>query len=127
MELNGMNWDDIWSFDGELQQLKQSVLIRMNDIPLIIKELLFYQSSIKIDVKNASKDFEEISEKQKSMRQEINEKYLEKFKLKYEKDKAILNYTKCVEQYNNLRSKERDILIEKQKKEQKLSIINKDY
>ncbi|ETO00547.1 hypothetical protein RFI_36893, partial [Reticulomyxa filosa] len=99
----------------------------MDDIPLIIKELLSYQSSIKIDVKHASKDFEEISKKQKSIQQEINEKYLEKVKLKNEMDKAISNYTKCVEQYDNLCSKERDILIEKQKREQKLNVINQDY
>ncbi|ETO34889.1 hypothetical protein RFI_02197, partial [Reticulomyxa filosa] len=47
MELNKMNWDDIWSFDGELQQTKKNVLIRMDGIPLVIKELLSYQSSIK--------------------------------------------------------------------------------
>ncbi|ETN97990.1 protein of unknown function DUF164, partial [Reticulomyxa filosa] len=80
-----------------------------------------------IDVKNTAKDFEEITEKQKSIQQEIDEKYLEKVKLKKEMDKAISNYTKCVKQYNNLCSKERDILIERQKKEQKLNIINRDY
>ncbi|ETO02572.1 Putative surface protein [Reticulomyxa filosa] len=106
---------------------KKNVLTQMDDIPLVIKELLSYQSSIKIDAKNTLKDFEEISEKQKSIQQEIYEKYLEKVKLKNEMDEAILNYTKCVEQYNNLCSKERDILIEKQKKEQKLNIINQDY
>ncbi|ETO00833.1 hypothetical protein RFI_36607, partial [Reticulomyxa filosa] len=47
MELNGMNWDDIWSFDGELPKIKQNVLIQMDDISPIIKELLFCQSSIK--------------------------------------------------------------------------------
>ncbi|ETO35889.1 hypothetical protein RFI_01173, partial [Reticulomyxa filosa] len=80
-----------------------------------------------IDVKNISKDFEEISKKQKPIQQEIYEKYLEKVKLKNEMDKAILNFTKCIEQYNNLCSKERDILIEKQKKKQKLNTINQDY
>ncbi|ETO00989.1 hypothetical protein RFI_36451, partial [Reticulomyxa filosa] len=80
-----------------------------------------------IDVKNTSKDFEERSEKQKSIQQEICEKYLEKIMLKNEMDKVVSNYTKCVEQYNNLCSKERDILIEKQEKKQKLNIINEDY
>ncbi|ETO00779.1 hypothetical protein RFI_36661, partial [Reticulomyxa filosa] len=82
MKLNGMNWDDIWSFDGELQQIKKIVLIRMNDIPPIIKTLLSDQSSIKIDMKNASKDFEKITEKQKSIQQKIHEKSLEKIELK---------------------------------------------
>ncbi|ETN99639.1 hypothetical protein RFI_37831, partial [Reticulomyxa filosa] len=75
MELNEMNWDDIWSFDGDAS-------IRVDNISYIIKELFFCQSSIKIDVKNASTDFEEISKKQKSIQQEIYEKYLEKIKLK---------------------------------------------
>ncbi|ETO04223.1 hypothetical protein RFI_33175, partial [Reticulomyxa filosa] len=78
-----------------------------------------------IDVKNASKDFEEISKKQKSIQQEMYEKYLEKIKLKKQIDEAISNYTKCIEQYNNLCSKERDILIEKQQSELKLIEINK--
>ncbi|ETO17100.1 hypothetical protein RFI_20233 [Reticulomyxa filosa] len=48
MESNGMNWDDIWGFDGELQQTKKRVLIQMDDIPPIIKTLFCYQSSIKV-------------------------------------------------------------------------------
>ncbi|ETO00912.1 hypothetical protein RFI_36528, partial [Reticulomyxa filosa] len=86
MELNRMNWDDIWSFDGELQQLKKRVLIQMDDIPPIIKTLLFNQSSIKIDMKNVSKEFEEITEKQKSIQQKIHEKSLEKIELKKQVD-----------------------------------------
>ncbi|ETO00827.1 hypothetical protein RFI_36614 [Reticulomyxa filosa] len=89
-----------------------------------IKTLLSYQSSIKADVNSVSKDFEEIVEKQKSIQQEIYEKYLEKIKLKNQMDKAILKYTKCIEQYNNLCSIERDILIQKQQKEQQLIVMN---
>ncbi|ETN97135.1 hypothetical protein RFI_40396, partial [Reticulomyxa filosa] len=86
MELNGMNWDDIWSFDGELQQIKKRVLIQIDDIPSIIKTLFSDQLSIKIDLKNASKGFEEISEKQKSIQQKIDEKSLEKIELKKQVD-----------------------------------------
>ncbi|ETO32228.1 hypothetical protein RFI_04889, partial [Reticulomyxa filosa] len=124
VELNGLNWDDIWSFDGEFQKIKKKFLIRMDDIPLIIKTLLSYQPSIRIDVKKASKDFEEITERQKSIQQKIHKKCLEKIELKKQVDEAILKYTKCVEQYNNLCSIERDILIEKQQKEQKFFAIN---
>ncbi|ETN99982.1 hypothetical protein RFI_37476 [Reticulomyxa filosa] len=119
-----MNWDDIWSFDGKFQQTKTNDLIRMNDIPSIIKTLLSYQSSIKDDVNIVSKDFEGISKKQKSIQQEIYEKYLEKIKLKNQLDEATSNYTKCIEQYNYLCSIERDILIEKQQKEQQMTSIN---
>ncbi|ETN97138.1 hypothetical protein RFI_40393, partial [Reticulomyxa filosa] len=108
IELNKMNWDDIWSIDGKFQQTKTNDLIRMDDIPSIIKTLLTYQSFIKDDINIAPKDFEEISEKQKSIQQKIYEKYLEKIKLKNEMDEAISNYTKCIEQYNNLCSIERD-------------------
>ncbi|ETO00138.1 hypothetical protein RFI_37321, partial [Reticulomyxa filosa] len=86
IELNQINWDDIWSFDGEFQQTETNDLIRMNDIPSIIKTLLSYQSSLKDDVNIAPKDFERISEKQKSIQQEIYQKYLEKIKLKNEMD-----------------------------------------
>ncbi|ETN99353.1 hypothetical protein RFI_38128, partial [Reticulomyxa filosa] len=135
IELNKMNWDDIWSIDGQFQQTETNDLIRMNDIPSIIKTLLTYQSSIKVlfyiyfydDVNIASKDVEGISEKQKSIQQEIYERYLEKIKLKNEMDEAISNYTKCIEQYNNLCSIERDILIQKQQKEQTLITINQIY
>ncbi|ETO06080.1 hypothetical protein RFI_31315, partial [Reticulomyxa filosa] len=119
-----MNWDDIWSFDGEFQQNKKKDLLRIDDITSIIKTLLPYQSSIKADISNVLKDFEETVEKQKSIQQEIYEKYLEKIKLKNQMDEAILKYTKCIEQYNNLCSIERDILIQKQKKEQQLIIMN---
>ncbi|ETO03343.1 hypothetical protein RFI_34067, partial [Reticulomyxa filosa] len=86
IELNKMNWDDIWSIDGKFQQTKTNDLTRMNNIPSIIKTLLTYQLSIKDDVNISSKDFEAISEKQKSIQQEIYEKYLEKIKLKNEMD-----------------------------------------
>ncbi|ETO03460.1 hypothetical protein RFI_33947, partial [Reticulomyxa filosa] len=86
IELNKMNWDDIWSFDGEFQQMKTNDLIQMNDIPSIIKTLLSYRSSLKDDVNIAPKDFERISEKQKSIQQEIYAKYLEKVKLKNQVD-----------------------------------------
>ncbi|ETO02355.1 hypothetical protein RFI_35081, partial [Reticulomyxa filosa] len=79
------------------------------------------------NVNIASKDFEEMIEKQKSIQQEIYEKYLEKIKLKSQVDEAISNYTKCIEQYNNLCSIEKDILIEKQQKEQELITINQIY
>ncbi|ETO09983.1 hypothetical protein RFI_27394, partial [Reticulomyxa filosa] len=79
------------------------------------------------DVNIASKGFEEVIEKQKSIQQEIYEKYLEKIKLKNQVDEAILNYTKCIEQYNNLCSIERDILVQKQENEQKLMTINQIY
>ncbi|ETN99957.1 hypothetical protein RFI_37510, partial [Reticulomyxa filosa] len=65
IDLNKMNWDDIWSFDGEFQQTKTNDLIRMNDIPSKIKTLVNYQSSVKNDVNIAAKDLEGISEKQK--------------------------------------------------------------
>ncbi|ETO07416.1 hypothetical protein RFI_29976, partial [Reticulomyxa filosa] len=48
-------------------------------------------------------------------------------KLKNQVDEAISNYTKCIEQYNNICSIERDILIQKQQKKQKLMTINKIY
>ncbi|ETO09964.1 U-box domain-containing protein, partial [Reticulomyxa filosa] len=48
-------------------------------------------------------------------------------KLKNQVDETILNYTKCIEQYNNLCSIERDILIQKQQKEQKLMSVNQFY
>ncbi|ETO03021.1 hypothetical protein RFI_34389, partial [Reticulomyxa filosa] len=76
------------SIDGEFQQTKTNDLIRINDIPSIIKTLIIYQSSIKNDVNIASKDVEGISEKQKSIQQEIYEKYLKKIKLKNEMDEA---------------------------------------
>ncbi|ETN97426.1 hypothetical protein RFI_40103, partial [Reticulomyxa filosa] len=76
------------------------------------------------DVNIASKDIKGISEKQKSIQQEIYQKYLEKIKLKNEMDEAISNYTKCIEQYNNLCSIERDILIQKQQKKQQMIAIN---
>ncbi|ETO01377.1 hypothetical protein RFI_36062, partial [Reticulomyxa filosa] len=78
-----------------------------------------------MDANSASKDFKEMIEKQKSIQQEINKKYLEKKELKNQMDEAILNYTKCIEQYNNLCSIERDILIQKQQKEQQIIAINK--
>ncbi|ETN99098.1 hypothetical protein RFI_38389, partial [Reticulomyxa filosa] len=91
MELNKMNWDDIWSIDGKFQQTKTNDLIRMNDIPSIIKTLLLVNHLSKFDfvfnnVNIASKEFEEISEQKKSIQQEIYEKYLEKIKLKNEMD-----------------------------------------
>ncbi|ETO01378.1 chromosome segregation protein SMC, partial [Reticulomyxa filosa] len=48
IELNEMNWDDIWSIDGEFQQTKKNDLIRMNDISSTIRTLLLYQLSIKV-------------------------------------------------------------------------------
>ncbi|ETN97324.1 hypothetical protein RFI_40207 [Reticulomyxa filosa] len=48
IELNQINWDDIWSIDGQFQQTKTNDLIRMNNIPSTIKTLLTYQSSIKV-------------------------------------------------------------------------------
>ncbi|ETN99652.1 hypothetical protein RFI_37818, partial [Reticulomyxa filosa] len=47
MELNKMNWDDIWSIDGEFQKTKKNDLIRMNEIPSTIRTLVLYQLSIK--------------------------------------------------------------------------------
>ncbi|ETO03665.1 hypothetical protein RFI_33736 [Reticulomyxa filosa] len=41
-------------------------------------------------------------------------------KLKNQVDEAILNYTKCIEQYDNICSIERDILIQKQRKKQQM-------
>ncbi|ETO34908.1 viral A-type inclusion protein [Reticulomyxa filosa] len=123
-EPNKMNWDDIWSIDGEFQQTKTNDLIQMNEIPSTIRTLVLYQLSLKDDVNITSKDFEEIIKKQKSIRHEINEKSLEKVKLKKQADGAILNYTKCIEQYNHLCSIEREILIRKQQKKQQIIAIN---
>ncbi|ETN98114.1 hypothetical protein RFI_39403, partial [Reticulomyxa filosa] len=47
IELNTMNWDDIWSIDGEFQQTKTNDSIRMNDISFAIRTLLLYRLSIK--------------------------------------------------------------------------------
>ncbi|ETO00176.1 hypothetical protein RFI_37273 [Reticulomyxa filosa] len=80
----------------------------MRDIPSIIKTLLSYQSPINTKI-NTTK---------------IYEKYLEKIKLKNQADEAILKYTECIEQYNSLCLIERDILTEKQQKEQKMMAIN---
>ncbi|ETO11729.1 hypothetical protein RFI_25647, partial [Reticulomyxa filosa] len=123
-ELTQMNWSDIWSYDGEFQQTKENDLIRMRNISFTIKKLLFHQSSINVDFNNVSQEFEKISERQKSMQQEIEEKCFEKEKLKGEVDKAILNYTQCIDQYNDLCATEMKILIQKQQTEQQRIVIN---
>ncbi|ETO34534.1 hypothetical protein RFI_02558 [Reticulomyxa filosa] len=103
IELNRMNWDDIWSL---ILYLSLFVLLYI----LFIKKNEIY--------------FEEIFEKQKSIQQEIYEKYLEKIKLKNQMEEALSKYTKCIEQYNNLCFIERDVLTQKQQKEQQLMAMN---
>ncbi|ETO21781.1 hypothetical protein RFI_15422 [Reticulomyxa filosa] len=48
MELNEMNWDDIWSFDGTFEQARSNDYIRSNSISSIIKTLLGHRTAIKI-------------------------------------------------------------------------------
>ncbi|ETO00198.1 hypothetical protein RFI_37249, partial [Reticulomyxa filosa] len=76
------------------------------------------------DIKNTQKTLEEISEKEKSIQQEIHKKSLEEIELKKQMDEAISKYTQCTKEYDNLRSIERNILIEKQQNQQKLITIN---
>ncbi|ETO01799.1 hypothetical protein RFI_35640 [Reticulomyxa filosa] len=76
------------------------------------------------DINTTTKEFNEIIEKQNSTKQKIDEKYLQKIQLKKEADEAIMRYTECVKQYNNLCWMESDLEFEKQQKKQEIGYID---
>ncbi|ETO01644.1 hypothetical protein RFI_35796, partial [Reticulomyxa filosa] len=47
-ELNEMNWDEIWSFDGTFEQVRSNDINRLTSLSSIIKALLGYRTSIKV-------------------------------------------------------------------------------
>ncbi|ETO35890.1 hypothetical protein RFI_01171 [Reticulomyxa filosa] len=123
-ELNEMNWDDIWSFDGAFEQARNNDFTRANSIPSIIKTLLGHRTSIKIDVNTTTKEFDEIIEKQNLIKQKIDEKYLQKIQLKKGADEAVMRYTECAKQYNDLCWMESDLEFQKQQKKQEIGYID---
>ncbi|ETO03083.1 hypothetical protein RFI_34327, partial [Reticulomyxa filosa] len=74
-ELNEMNWNEIWSSDGTFEQVRSNDINRLTSISSIIKTLLGYRTSIKTDINTTTKEFDELIEKQNSIKQKIDEKY----------------------------------------------------
>ncbi|ETO11618.1 hypothetical protein RFI_25757 [Reticulomyxa filosa] len=130
INLEEMDWYDIWSFDGEYQKTKKKLLNQINESESAITELLSYNQVILLFYIYSAvinqQTLEEISKKEQSIQKPIHEKSLEKIKLKKELNVSILKYSKCIEEYNTLCSIERKILMEKQNQQQ-LIAINQMY
>ncbi|ETO02302.1 hypothetical protein RFI_35133 [Reticulomyxa filosa] len=93
-----MGWNDIWSYDGAFQQIKNKDLTRMDNISSFLKTLLIFRNSINVcfclllfvifEHECTTKYGKEITERQNAIKQQIAKKIVEKMQLKEEADAA---------------------------------------
>ncbi|ETO20763.1 hypothetical protein RFI_16454 [Reticulomyxa filosa] len=132
MKIYEMNWDDIWSIDGKFSKMEKKISRQMQDISLNIDTSIQRRQFLKIlfayisqsALEDTSQSLNEISERKKIVKSEIDTVCSQKIKLKAEIDTLLVTYINCIVQHNKLCSTKRDIIYEENKLNEKLKTLN---